>query len=79
MHLHSSGEFPDWTVTTAFYCAMHYVYSVIFPCVEHGDNYLNFEAYFEKFKRPNETKHGFTLILLKKKHFSVAEKYKQRY
>ena len=29
--LATNGNFPDWTITTAFYAALHYVSSKIFP------------------------------------------------
>jgi hypothetical protein len=36
--LHRNSTFPDWVITTAFYSALHYVSSVIFPleCQQQG-------------------------------------------
>jgi hypothetical protein len=71
------GKFPDWVVTTAFYCAMHYAHAVIFPYTEVGVTYRNLEEYFNKHKRTGDTKHSVTLDLIRKLHSSIADKYKQ--
>ncbi len=76
-HLYSANEYPDWVVTTAFYCAMHYAHAIIFPYTELGDTYKNLEEYFNKYKRTGDTKHSVTLDLIQKLHFPISEKYKQ--
>lgn len=77
-HLHKTGEFSDWVVTTAFYCAMHYVYAAIFPFEETGTLYTTFEQYYNKHKTDKSTKHSVTLDLAFKKFPShIAAKYKQ--
>lgn len=76
-HLHAANNFPDWVVTTAFYCAMHYAHAIIFPYKETGITYRNLEEYFNKHKKIGETKHSVTTALIQKLHLSIADKYKQ--
>lgn len=45
--IYSQKKYHDWTVTTAFYSALHFVQFEIFPFDNgHGDRYPNFAAYF---------------------------------
>ncbi|MBV4357878.1 hypothetical protein [Pinibacter aurantiacus] len=76
-YLSSANEFPDWVVTTAFYCTMHYAQAIIFPHQENGVIYKNLDEYFDKNKRVGDTKHGVTLNLVRKLHFAISEKYRQ--
>ena len=75
-YLSSANEFPDWVVTTAFYCAMHYVQAVIFPHQENGVIYKDLEEYFDKNKLTGDTKHSVTVKLVRKLHFAISEKYR---
>ncbi|HMK27181.1 MAG TPA: hypothetical protein VK483_14210 [Chitinophagaceae bacterium] len=72
---HSNGNFPDWVITTAFYCAMHYAYAIIFPFEENGVTYQNIESYADANKHLH-TKHGTTVHLVTVKHFAIAAHYK---
>lgn len=74
-HLHAAGEFPDWVITTAFYCAMHYALAIVFPYEEDGITYKNIEEYFNN--HDSSSKHSAALHLIRRKHFAIAEKYKQ--
>lgn len=76
-HLHSVSKFPDWVVTTSFYCAMHYAHAIIFPYTELGTTYRNLEDYFNRHKKNGDTKHSVTLGLIQKLHFNISDKYKQ--
>src|SRR5687768_17588266 len=76
-HLHTATVYPDWVVTTSFYCAMHYAHAAIFPFEELGTKYQNIEQYFNKHKKVGETKHSVTIDLIQKKHMDIADKYKQ--
>lgn len=73
--LHENGGFPDWVITTAFYSAMHYSYSIIFPCIEDGQTYNDIEAYADDHKH-HHTKHGTTVHLVTVKFFAIAASYK---
>ncbi|MCF1713037.1 hypothetical protein L0U88_00155 [Flavihumibacter sp. RY-1] len=75
--LHDLKEFPDWTSTTAFYCAMHYAYSILFPLTEQEFTYKNIDQYYSKNSSNGSTKHSLTSRLIQKYHDSIAEKYKQ--
>jgi hypothetical protein len=74
-HLHTTGEFPDWVITTSFYCAMHYALAIIFPFDEDGISYTSIEQYYNS--KDFDNKHYATLHLITRKHFAIAEKYKQ--
>ena len=79
--LHSSGAFPDWVITTAFYSAMHLVYERLFPIQADGTTYPNFEAYYaQKYARkaaPDKpTKHDATVDLVKAHLPAVASNYR---
>ena len=75
-YLNDHGGFPDWTITTAFYCAMHYCHAILFPLIENGIEYGNVEHYYNDNKRVGDTKHGLTLRLIRQHHALIAEKYK---
>lgn len=46
--LHLSGKFPDWTITTAFYAALHFVEYKIFPFTKRiGTEDKRFESFNE--------------------------------
>ena len=75
-YLHTAApKFPDWTVTTAFYCAMHYCYAIIFPLTDANGTYNNIEQYHNS-KGGVESKHKMTLILVRNLHPIIGEKYK---
>lgn len=77
LHLDQANQFPDWVVTTAFYCSMHYVNAVIFPYDENGKVYSTFEEYYNVINRGNKhTKHGLTATLVTRNLFSISAKYK---
>ena len=72
---HENGKFPDWVITTAFYCAMHYAYSIIFPCTESGKTYSDIESYADDHKHYH-TKHATTVHLITIKYFAISSSYK---
>lgn len=75
-YLNIASDYPDWTVTVAFYCAMHYSYAILFPLKSGGATYNNIEQYFEAKKRVGDSKHGMTLNLIRQHHSLIGEKYK---
>jgi len=79
--LHSSGAFPDWVITTAFYSAMHLVYERLFPLETEDATYADFEGYYaQKYARkaaPDKpTKHDATVDLVKTHLPAVASNYR---
>ncbi len=79
--LHSSGAFPDWVITTAFYSAMHLVYERLFPLEAPGVTYANFEAFYAQSygrKAPVDkpTKHDATVDLVRTHLPAVASNYR---
>jgi hypothetical protein len=74
--LHASKSYPDWTVTTAFYSALHFVNYEMFPLHSLGDDFQNFEEYFTARclnKRVN--KHEATALLVGKNLKSCFSRY----
>lgn len=41
----ANSKFNDWVVTTAFYAAMHYVQSKIFPYTEGSRTFVDIDSY----------------------------------
>lgn len=75
-YLHAAApKFHDWTVTTAFYCAMHYSYAILFPLVDGANTYNNIEQYFNA-QTGSDSKHKLTLGLIRRLHPTIGEKYK---
>lgn len=61
-------RFTDWVITTAFYSALHFVQSDIFPLTEDGEVYNDFDTYYsKKIINGSETgtKHNITKKLVK--------------
>lgn len=61
-HLDANTEYKDWVITTAFYSAMHYVLSNIFPLDDKDINGKNatfgtFDAFCSHFRIKNGEKH----------------------
>jgi uncharacterized protein (UPF0332 family) len=76
-YLLSSGQFNDWVVTTAFYSALHYVCSDLFPLEQNGDTFNSFELYYRsnfKSAGSNITKHD-ALISLVNLHLPLCKRY----
>ncbi|EKD25861.1 MAG: hypothetical protein ACD_79C01466G0005 [uncultured bacterium] len=67
MYLKQSKEFPDWIITTAFYSALHYFESLIFPYKESSVEYKSTEEFFQnnKLKYKLENIHSARLHLVK--------------
>jgi len=60
----SSGRFNDWVVTTAFYSALHYVCSEIFPFEQHSITFDSFERYYRlNFKNTGNRKSKHSVII----------------
>lgn len=75
-YIHSAAKYPDWAVTTAFYCSMHYAYAIMFPLTKDSVVYNNIEQFFNVNKKPNENKHSMTLNMVRQYHPTIGEKYK---
>lgn len=69
-HLLNAKLYNDWVVTTAFYSAMYYVYSAIFPIKYNKIDFPNFENYYlycKKNQKNFPNKHKFTKDLVYEK------------
>jgi len=80
-YLFIDKRFYDWVVTTAFYSALHYVHTKIFPFKEGLINYTNFESYyiFKNSKEKNLSKHSLTISLVVNKIPAVRTYYRRLY
>jgi len=64
-----NGRFNDWVITTAFYSALHFMHSELFPNQYEGNSngdlrtFNSFDEYYNHL-RPNKTKHGFLLEMV---------------
>jgi len=47
-YLLASNEFHDWVVTTAFYAALHFVQSDIFPLTYKKNKYLSLNTFYRE-------------------------------
>jgi hypothetical protein len=54
----SVGKYNDWVITTAFYSAIHYVQSKIFPLRVGTVTYFNLNHYFSINKFNHRGRHG---------------------
>lgn len=57
VHLNTDKKFTDWIVTTAFYSALHYVEYQLFPFKIGPTEYINFDVYYDAFKKDKDNKH----------------------
>jgi len=72
-----SNKFNDWVVTTAFYSALHYVQHELFPLVDKGNTYNDFNTFYGKvMKKTNKklSKHSATIQLVKS-HLTTCSAY----
>jgi hypothetical protein len=56
--LYASGDCHDWVVTTAFYSAIHYLESTIFPFEHNGMQIRSLEGAFNKDELKRSSKHA---------------------
>ncbi len=78
--LSNIGGCGDWVITTAFYSALHFVTSKIFPLQypdfeNENQIYNTFEAFFDK-GIIKKSKHDVLHILVKKKCGEIAPEYR---
>ena len=82
-HLATDGRFNDWVVTTAFYSALHYFQSELFPLIAESVTYPTFNEYHIKYigrkKKLNISKHEAILRVVRKELSSAYSNYKWLY
>jgi len=69
--MRDSGKFPDWSVTIAFYSALHYVRTSIFPIGQ----YQNFDMWY-KTNSNKLSKHEALAKLCTARYREVSSKYR---
>ena len=79
--LNTSGAFPDWVITTAFYAALHLVYEKLFPLTEKGATFNSFDQYYasgyaRKGPADKLSKHEATVDLVKSHLPAIASYYR---
>ncbi|SFO50458.1 hypothetical protein SAMN05428949_5466 [Chitinophaga sp. YR627] len=76
--LKENNTFPDWVITTAFYAALHYVSSVIFPyeCLQQGKKKLvNDIAAYKNCIGSHDNKHKLMMDLVFYKCKNIGKSY----
>jgi len=79
-HLFSNTTFYDWVVTTAFYAALHFVQSKIFPFTEKSETFNNIDEYVAYFYQKNGkelSKHAATNKLVKERIPEIRKEYRK--
>lgn len=75
-HLRDNTEYTDWVITTAFYSAVHYVESYLFPFEDYdGSTFKTIHEYHTK--QPFSSKHQSRDQLVKIKMNEVHGAYKR--
>lgn len=79
-HLHSSKEFHDWVITTAFYSSIHYIDGCLFPAsyeMTNGKikNCGSIDDYFSK-NNQAETKHIIRMYLVEEFCIEIQAQFK---
>tara|TARA_R110002124_G_scaffold157576_3_gene324655 strand:- start:59 stop:457 length:399 start_codon:yes stop_codon:yes gene_type:complete len=79
-YLFASGKFNDWVVTTAFYSALHFVHSEVFPLTTNEGTFKCFDSYFNFLNKRGSNslnKHTATIRLVEQhlKHASSQYRY----
>lgn len=70
-HLFDTKQWNDWVLTTAFYSAVHYVESRIFPYTWNEVTYENFERFYPNRTDSSRSNHECRIKLVQK-HISKA-------
>jgi len=64
--INGQNKYHDWTVTSAFYSALHYVLFEIFPVEHYGEKYTCFDHYCSEKLKNRTSKHEATCGLVAK-------------
>ena len=72
------GDYNDWVVTTSFYSAVHFVEHALFPLIENGVEYSNFNEYWQAVSYPiHVSKHSCKKNLVSKYISSIKAEYRE--
>ena len=72
-----TGDYNDWVVTTAFYSAVHFVEHALFPLIENGIEYPNYNDYWDiNFRPKNKSKHTGKVILVRRHLHAISVEYR---
>ena len=77
--LHSAGECNDWIVTTAFYAALHFTASRLFPFRDAKGKYDSINQYFNANKEKCLSKHDAQVQLVHEKMPGIGDAYEHLY
>jgi hypothetical protein len=82
-YLNKNGNFGDWVITTAFYSALHFVDSKLFPIDVNGKIYNKLSDYLSFYNSNNPqnplTPHQMRLELVNKNLTEISANYKALY
>lgn len=76
LSLNKEGEFYDWSITTAFYSALHYVQFEIFPLNDGRRSFGSLDAYYNSIQGRKNSKHNVTIELVYEHLPEAGSKYK---
>ncbi len=74
-YISKKEDFCDWTITIAFYAAIHYVRHLMLPLSDFGATYTTFESLFRAKKIDGEGRHGYQLRFVREHFPKIAHKY----
>lgn len=69
------GDYNDWVITTAFYSSVHFVEHALFPLIENGIEYSDFNDYWQNTSK--HSKHTCKKNLVRNHLRSVAAIYRE--
>jgi hypothetical protein len=70
-----NSSYNDWVITTAFYSCVHFVEHALFPLIEHGIEYPDFNDFWNRTSR-HTSKHSCKKALVWKYLRTVGAKYR---
>jgi len=74
-HLISVGNYNDWVITTAFYSAMHFIQSKIFPLKIGQVEFFNLNHYYSFNRSKHRGRHGAMIDLTWQNLPAIAGEY----
>lgn len=73
--LSASGDCNDWIITTAFYAALHFTASVLFPLQDTRGSYNTINQYYAKNEKDCQNLHDAQIKLIHRQFPGIADAY----
>ncbi|WP_313380287.1 hypothetical protein [Proteiniphilum saccharofermentans] len=78
-YISQKKDFCDWTITIAFYSAVHYIRHLMFPCNINGKECKTFDMLFRFSKLEAEGRHGFQQRYVRDNYDEISFAYSRLY